>query len=166
MGTWVSILSIIVAGVAFFNVLRLQQENDKLRARLDRYNKTLFTVESEVRSMQEALAEATAALRAEMMTSTGTARFTPEMTARTAMLLHPQVNEILAGFHLGGCSDCAIEPDETLAQICQERGIAVDTLLGNLNMLVADSAVPQSKGGNGVNGAPKLVKIPNITIDI
>jgi hypothetical protein len=96
------------------------------------------------------------------MQRTGTARFTPEMTARTAMLLHPQVNEILAGFHLGGCSDCAIEPDETLAQICTERGIALDTLLGNLNMLVVDSNVPQSNG----YAAPKMVKLPNMTLEL
>jgi hypothetical protein len=73
------------------------------------------------------------------------------------------VNQILAGFHLGGCSDCAIEPDETLAQICAERGLAVDTLVGNLNMLVADSAEPQ---GNGQVFAPKLVKLPNMTLEL
>lgn len=164
MATWFSIFSILLAAAALFYALRLQQENDKLRARLDRYNKTLFTVENEVRAMRDDLAEASAQLRAELMTRTGTARFTPEMTARTASLLHPQVDQILAGFHLGGCSDCAIEPDETLAQICEERGIAVDTLLGNLNMLVADSSVPQGNGA--ANGAPKLVKLPNISFEV
>lgn len=163
MPTWIALFALVIAAIALLYAWRLQQENEKLRGRLDRYNKTLFTVENEVRSLREELAEASASLRAELMQSTGTARFTPDMTARTAILLHPQVNQILAGFHLGGCSDCAIEPDETLAQICVERGVEVDTLLGNLNMLVVDSAQPQE---NGRIAAPRLVKLPNMTLEL
>lgn len=163
MALWIALLALVVAAAALIYGWRLQQENEKLRGRLDRYNRTLFATENDVRALHDELAERTAVLQAEMMQRTGTTRFTPDMTARTALLLHPQVNQILAGFHLGGCSSCAIEPDETLAQICTERGIEVDTLMDNLNMLVANVATPQS---NGHVAAPTLVKLPNMTLEI
>jgi len=162
MALWIALFALAVSAAALFFARRLQQENEKLRGRLDRYNKTLFAAENDLRNLREEIADNSARFQAELMQRTGTARFTPEMTARTATLLHPQVDQILAGFHLGGCSDCAVEPDETLAQICAERGIALDTLLGNLNMLVVDSAAPH----NGQVYAPKLVKLPNMTLEL
>ena len=163
MAIWIAVFALVVSAAALLYSWRLQQENEKLRGRLDRYNKTLFSAENDLRSLREEIADNNAKFQAELMQRTGTARFTPEMTARTATLLHPQVNQIFASFHLGGCSDCSIEPDETLAQVCAERGIALDTLLGNLNMLVADSSALQ---GNGQVYTPKLVKLPNMTLEL
>ena len=58
MSTWSGILALVVSAATLLYALRLQQENERLRARLDRYNKTLFTVENEVRAMNDLLVEA------------------------------------------------------------------------------------------------------------
>src|SRR5690606_14668896 len=100
---------------------RLMRDAEQMRTRLDRYNRALFKAETDVRELREQLATTAAELKVELMQRTGSMRFVPEMTAREALLLHPQVNEIFSSFHLGGCDDCGIEPSHTLAQICTER---------------------------------------------
>jgi hybrid cluster-associated redox disulfide protein len=62
-------------------------------------------------------------------------RFTPEMSVAEAMTLHPRAREVFAGFHLGGCSHCAIGEFETIGQICEGYGVPQDMLLGSLNSL-------------------------------
>ena len=101
--------------------------------------------------------QAQAELRLALMERTGGVHFTPETTLREAQLAHPQVQQVLAAFHVGGCDSCAAEPDETLGRVCAERGLDAGMLLGTLNALVsADSS------GNG-RGEP--VKLPNMTLD-
>jgi hypothetical protein len=80
------------------------------------------------------------------------------MTVREAQLVHPQVQQVLAGFHLGGCSSCAVDPDDTLAEICAGQGQDLNLLIQNLNLLL--------DGGNGHNGAAlQPVKIPNVELN-
>jgi hybrid cluster-associated redox disulfide protein len=94
----------------------------------------------------------------------GAAIFTPEMTVREALLAHPQAEQVLAGFHLGGCSHCAVEPGDRLADACQEHGVDLQALVGNLNLLTQGGQ--QSGGGpDSGNRAPQLVKLPNVALE-
>ena len=63
------------------------------------------------------------------------ATFTADMTVGAAMQLQPRAREVFAGFHLGGCSHCAISEFETIQQICEGYGVPVDMLIGSLNSL-------------------------------
>lgn len=56
-------------------------------------------------------------------------RFHPDMTVGEAMGVHPQVAEVFAAFHLGGCSSCGISEVETVAQVCMGYGVDVDVLM-------------------------------------
>lgn len=62
--------------------------------------------------------------------------FHPEMTIGEAMAVHPQVAEVFAAFHLGGCSSCGIAEVETVAQVCMGYGVDVDMLIEVLDGLV------------------------------
>lgn len=62
-------------------------------------------------------------------------KFNKEMTIQEAMNTHPKAREVFAGFHLGGCSHCAIAEFETIAQVAEGYGVPVDTLLETLNSL-------------------------------
>jgi hybrid cluster-associated redox disulfide protein len=66
----------------------------------------------------------------------GQPRFTAEMSVGEAIQLHPRAYEVFAGFHLGGCSHCAISGYETVGQICEGYGVPQDMLLGALNSLL------------------------------
>jgi hybrid cluster-associated redox disulfide protein len=117
----------------------------------------LFKSEESIRSLRAELEETSTRLRLELLMRTGGAQFSPEMTVREAMLLHPLSEQVLAGFHLGGCSSCAVAPDDTLAAICRGHGVDETELLANLNGLL--------KGANGA-GLQQPIKAPNIHLDV
>ena len=155
MTTLLAVLALLAALAAAAYAWRLQQEMTRLTRRLDRYNKALFDLGEQARAFREDTLQAQAQLRVGLLERSGDRRFTPETTLREAQLLHPQVQQVLSTFHVGGCESCAAEPDETLARVCAERGIDSVSLLGTLNALVSEG------GGNG--SAP--VKLPNVALD-
>ena len=159
MGTVISWLALMIGGIALAYAWKLQQELNTATRRLDRYNRALFDANDEMRQLREELVATGAKLRVELQQRTGTIAFQPEMTVREAQLLHPQAQQILAGFHLGGCSSCAVEPDETLATVAANSGLELDVLLKNLNLLV-------ERGHAQRNGAPQPVKIPNVELSL
>jgi len=63
------------------------------------------------------------------------AKFTADMTIADAQALHPRAKEVFAGFHLGGCSHCAIAEYETIEQVCSGYGVPIDAILETLNGL-------------------------------
>jgi len=159
MGTVISWLALMIGGIALAYAWKLQQELNTATRRLDRYNRALFDANDEMRQLREELVATGAKLRVELQQRTGTIAFQPEMTVREAQLLHPQAQQILAGFHLGGCSSCAVEPDETLATVAANSGLELDMLLKNLNLLV-------DRGYAQRNGALQPVKIPNVELSL
>lgn len=158
MTTFVSMAALLIALVALGYAWKLHRELDSARERLDRYNRSLFKVEEAIRTLRAELEDATTRLHVEMLRRSGAAQFSPQMTVREATLLHPQAQQILAGFHLGGCSSCAVEPDETLAELCASRGVNETELLANLNQLL--------NGGANGDSQPRLVKVPNVHLDL
>jgi len=69
------------------------------------------------------------------MEETKTPLFNADMTIGAAMQLHPRAREVFAGFHLGGCSHCAISEFETIRQVSEGYGVPVDMLISSLNSL-------------------------------
>ncbi len=156
MATIVAWLALGVALAALAYAWKLNQELETAGRRLDRYNKALFDANDELRRLQDRLQEETARLRVALRQETTGPAFAPEMTVREALLMHPQTEQILAAFHLGGCDHCAVEPDQTLAQVSAQAGIELSQLLGNLNLLVSRPSP---------NGEPQLVKLPNVALE-
>jgi hypothetical protein len=178
MATWIAGIALLAGLAALAYAWKLSQELETARGRLDRYNRALFDVNDELRALREQTAENHATLWAELLHRTGTPAFDPNMTVRQAQKLHPQAGEVLAGFHLGGCSSCAVEPDETLATVCAQSGAPVEQVIGNLNLLLGPAGNGmQNTGETGVavpNGAaahrsppytPTPVKLPNMEVD-
>jgi hybrid cluster-associated redox disulfide protein len=153
-------IALVVAAVALGFVWKLNSELATATRRLDRYNKALFDANDEMRRLREEVEEETAQLRVALRRQQGVASFTPEMTVREVLMVHPQAEQVLASFHLGGCSHCAVEPNDTLVHACQEHGVDLQALVGNLNLLTQNG---QQAGG--VNGAPQLVKLPNVALE-
>ncbi len=164
MDTVLSLLALVVALLAMAYAWKLNRELDTARGRLDRYNRALFSAEESIRSLRADLETAQSELRIELLKRTGDARFEPTMTVREAHLMHPQAQQILAGYHLGGCTSCAVDDGDTLAAICQASGIAPVTLLSDLNRLLESSRPGGAEPQNGAHFQP--VKIPNVHLDV
>lgn len=151
---WLALAAALAAGLYAW---RLSGELATATRRLDRYNKALFDASDEIRRLRAQLEEETARLRVEVRRAQGAVTFVPEMTVREALLLHPQAEQVLASFHLGGCSHCAVEPGDTLAAAAAQHGVDLRNLLDTLNLLTA--------GQNGQT-APRLVKLPNVALEL
>ena len=164
MATVLSIVALVVALLAMAYAWKLNRELDTARGRLDRYNRALFNAEEAIRTLRADLETAQSELRIELLKRTGDARFEPTMTVREAQLMHPQAQQILAGYHLGGCSSCAVDDGDTLAAICQANGLAPATLLTDLNRLLESSRPGGAEPQNGTHFQP--VKIPNVHLDL
>jgi hypothetical protein len=62
-------------------------------------------------------------------------QFTPDMTVDQAFKVHAGARRVFAGFHLGGCSNCAISESHTIGAVSEDYGIPLPMLLDSLNAL-------------------------------
>jgi hybrid cluster-associated redox disulfide protein len=159
MVTVVAWLALLVALIAAGMVWKLTGELATATRRLDRYNKALFDAADEVRQVRESTQIEIAKLTAALRRQTGEPVFTPHMTVRAALATHPQAEQVMAAFHLGGCSHCAVEPDDTLAHACAQHGVDAAALVANLNVLMGGHT-------NGRAATPALVKLPNVQLEL
>ena len=60
-------------------------------------------------------------------------RFTPQTTMQEAMATDPNLPVVLMQFHIGGCSLCGFEPEDTIAKVAEDNGVLLDHLLGAMN---------------------------------
>jgi len=162
MGTAVAWIALSVGGAALFLVWKLSLDLAQASRRLDRYNRSLFEAGDQIRKLEEQVAVTTARLRAEILRQSGQVTVHPHMTVREVTALHPQAEQVLASLHIGGCSSCAANPDETLAQICAGNGSDLDLVMGSLNSLLQAGLV----SANGGSRAPQPVKLPNIELSL
>lgn len=158
MGAFISWVALLTASGAVAYAWKLQQELHTATRRLDRYHRALFDANEEIRKVRDELNAALAQVRVESRLPNGvTATFAPQMKVRDAIAIHPQAEQILAAFHLGGCNSCAVDPNETLADICREHGRDLTQLLHNLHLLLIGEQIPPK-------GEPQRLKVPNIEL--
>jgi hybrid cluster-associated redox disulfide protein len=146
----VAILALVVAVLAF-------RRANSLQDRLDRAASQLLELRSSLEATNEEVSEKLAEMKLGMRQQAGEAIFTPKMTIAEAMEVHPKVVEVLASFHLGGCSSCAVSDVDTIEGACQSYGIDQNALMSALNSVVT--------GGSGGSVGPATgVRAPNVTL--
>jgi len=59
--------------------------------------------------------------------------FTESTRMADALAADPNLPVILMRYHIGGCSMCGFEPDDTVAQVAEDNGVPTDRLLAALN---------------------------------
>ncbi len=160
MGTVFTVIALLLGLAALVYAWMVRQDLDKATGRLDRYNRALYDANDQIRRLEERHAADMAELRAEIARSSGKAAFRPSMTVRESYALHPQAQEILAAYHMGGCSSCAVELDDTVAKVCANAGSDVGQVIKDLNLLLAGQ--PTNGHTNGI----QRVKLPNLTLDV
>ena len=61
-------------------------------------------------------------------------RFTAQTTMLEALTADPSLGMVLMrDFHLGGCSNCGFDPNESIEMVAGNNGIPTDRLLAALN---------------------------------
>lgn len=160
MGTGLTIVALLIGLAGLVYAWLVRQDLDKATRRLDRYNRALYDASDQIRKLEERQAATVAELRAEIVRSSGKASFRSAMSVRESYALHPQAQEILAAYHMGGCNSCAVELDDTIAQVCANAGIDVGQVIGDLNTLFVGQSV------NGHSNGNQRVKLPNLSLEI
>ncbi len=146
------ILAVLAVGVAYLAVRRA----GALDQRLSRLESSLYSLKSDIMDQREALDEQFMELRLEMQRQRGGVQFTPSMTMAEAMAVHPRVNDVLASFHLGGCSHCVVSDVDTIEGACKTYGVDQKALMLALNGLFDP--------GNGGSTGPTAEKVSNVKV--
>ncbi len=134
----VAVFSLAIAYLAF-------RRANAVERRLAETQDRLQDLSAQMAQAAEELREGLASLRLELRQRAGELAFTPDMTIAEALNVHPRVKDVLASFHLGGCSHCAVSDVDTIEGACQSYGIDQKALMQALNQLIA----PQSGSSSG-----------------
>lgn len=145
--------ALILALVALLAAFLAMRRASGLQEQLERASSTVFELRGALNEMQEQMTQQVAELRLNLRQQAGEAVFRPDMTIAEALAVHPKVTEVLANFHLGGCSHCAVSDVDTIEGACQTYGIDQKGLMAALNAIA----------GGGTAGP---VRIPNVKLEL
>ncbi len=59
--------------------------------------------------------------------------FTAETLMGDAMAADPNLPVVLMQFHIGGCSLCGFEQDDTIERVAEDNGVPLEVLLEAMN---------------------------------
>jgi hybrid cluster-associated redox disulfide protein len=147
-----NLAALIVAALALAVAYLAVRRSGALEQQLARVSRSLDGLRLDLREEQEKSERRWLDLRMEMRRRAGELSFSPSMTIKEAMEVHPRVGEVLASFHLGGCSQCAVSDVDTIEGACRTYGIDQPTLMSALGHLIDAS----SGGSTGPIKAPGL----------
>ncbi len=150
IGLVVAVVALVVAYVAVRRAGALDQ-------RVSRIVGDLAGVRSDLDESRRQLDSRLADLCLQLRRQAGQLRFEPGMTIAEAMQVHPRVAEVLAAFHLSGCSECAVSDVDTIEGACQTYGVDQDALLRALNAL--------SEPGAGGSVKTDVGEVPHVRTD-
>ncbi len=139
-----TIAALAVAVIAFVLAVIALSRANAIAGDLARTREDLHQARLDLAATRDALQSKLDDLGREARRSAGQLKFAPEMTIADAMQVDPRVAQVLADFHLGGCSNCAVSDVDTLEGACRSYGIDQESLMLALNRLVAQPARPDS----------------------
>jgi hybrid cluster-associated redox disulfide protein len=147
-------LALIIAALALIVAFLAVRRASTLQERMDRATGAVHEMRAALNETNEKVDARLSDLRLDFRRQSGETIFAPKMTIAEAMQVHPKVADVLASFHLGGCSHCAVSDVDTIEGACQTYGIDQSALMGALNGLTS--------GGSG--GAAGPAKAPNVKL--
>jgi len=154
------VAALIVAVLALLGAFLATRRVAMLQERLERTNSDLRELRSVTNATLEELQNNLNDLRLQARRQAGQPIFDPRMTISEAMSVHPRVAEVLANFHLGGCSHCAVSDVDTIEGACQTYGIDQSALMNALNGLVSGG----SGGSTGLATMVQGARISNVKV--
>ena len=110
----ITYIALLLSIIAVFIAWNANKKNKELKERLAQTNSRVYHLRREIEEKQEAAHENHLKLKFELLKLSGNLEITPEMRIDEVIAAHPQAQQVLAGFHLGGCSSCSIDDNQTL----------------------------------------------------
>ncbi len=123
-------LAVAMAALAFAYVT--QRKLADLTQRLARASSNVYQLSSQIEELNEKLESQGKDLRFALQKATGQLNLGPHSTIGEIQNVHPYADQILASFHMGGCHNCAVSPDETISGACARLNVNEAALLAAL----------------------------------
>ncbi len=160
------IAALVVAVLALIGAFLATRRVATVQERLDRTTSELRELRSTTNAALGELQGKLNDLSLQARRQAGQPIFEPRMTIADAMSVHPKVVEVLANFHLGGCSHCAVSDVDTIEGACQTYGIDQTALMNALNGLVSGGSGGSAGGGSagGLAGTVQGARISNVKV--
>lgn len=127
-----TVIALAAALAALGYAYLTQRKLADLSQRLSRVSSHTYELSSQIDELGQQMESQAKDLRFEIRKAAGLVRFEPSTTIAEIQANHPQGEQILASFHMGGCHNCAVSPDETIAGACQRLNVSETALLSAL----------------------------------
>ena len=127
----IALIACVALGIAVITFFRQRFLRDALRD----VQRRLYLAQARLNELENTVQKELQALRNLMRQQSGGSCFEPSMKIADAIALDPRIRDVLAQFHLGGCSSCAINEEHTIEQAAMSYGVDLDRLMVALTAL-------------------------------
>lgn len=139
-----SIVTLIIGALALILAWTSLRKQSELKERIAQVNSRIYQLRQANLEREEELQQEITALRFEVMKLSGNMNITPDMTIDQIAMMHPLATQVLAGFHIGGCSSCSVDGEQTLEDAVLGNGRELEPILVALNNLVGEKKPAES----------------------
>jgi hypothetical protein len=143
--------------IALTWIWRTTRQNKELQEKISQVNSRVYNLRREMQDAQNKFERDLLKLKFELLKAQGNLQITADMKIGQIYALHPMAQQVLAGFHLGGCSSCGVDERQSLTEAVTVNGRDLEPVLLALNGLLAQSA-------NGHDLSPEQLKTPNVQL--
>ncbi|MDM8519371.1 hypothetical protein QUF64_04935 [Anaerolineales bacterium HSG6] len=125
------------------------QRNKRLTEEVEEVGSRIYHLRREVEASQEKIEQQQMHLKFELLKLKDGLKITPDMKIGEIITIYPQAQQLLAEFHIGGCSSCSVDNQQPLGEAAAMNGRALEPILVALNDMVAgNGSVQQVKKSN------------------
>jgi hybrid cluster-associated redox disulfide protein len=137
----IALTALAALGIAVMTLVRQRFLRDALRDSQRR----LYLAQARLNELENAVHKELQTFRALVQRPSGGPLIESTVRIADAIAIDPRIRDILAQFHLGGCSSCAINEEHTIAQAAMSYGVDLDRLMAALTTL-GDGQDPLPQG--------------------
>lgn len=148
---------LVLALVGLLMAWRTGRKQKDLTERISQLNNRIYQTRREMLEAQEKTHRELTTLKFEWLKSQGKLQVNPDMPLDEVLMVHPMAGQVLASFHIGGCSSCAVEGSTRLDLAAAFSGQTVEPIIVALNNLITDSQ-------NGTL-SEEILKTPNVQLN-
>ena len=148
-------LSLALTAVALLLVWRANKKNADLKERIAQVNSRVYNTRRELNDTVRDIQAELNTLKYDLMHLRGETRITGEMTIEDITALHPQATEVLAAFHIGGCSSCSVDGSQRLDIAAAQNNQPLKPILVALNTLISTEPHQQEE----------MLRVSNVQLD-
>jgi hypothetical protein len=144
--------------IAILMAWRANRKNKDLIERIAQVNSRVYNLRQAIQENQELTQQELLRLKYEHLKAQGELQVTGQMKIGELVAAYPQAQQVLTGFHLGGCASCMVDDNQSLAEAAALNGRPLEPILVALNGLVTDSPNGQL--------SPEQLKTPNVQLQL